>query len=152
MGQRELYQQFKLDEPWDREHNLKLLAKMPAVYAAPAAKGQPMTTHYQVFTGPATMFPEKKGLRLMDILDGTSNTILVVEAGEAVPWTKPADLPYDDGKPLPRLGGILKDGFQFVTADGGLHFARPDRNEQLLRAAITPARGEVVDLEKLRLD
>ena len=97
-----------------------------------------MTTYYQVFTGPATMFPEKKGLRPLDIRDGMSHTILVVEAGEAVPWTKPPDLPYDARKPLPRLGGILKDGFQFVTADGALHFARPDRNEQILRAAVTP--------------
>ena len=110
-----------------------------------------MTTYYQVFTGRDTMFPAKRGLGVGNIRDGTSNTILVVEAGEAVPWTKPADLPYDAKKPLPRLGGILKDGFQFVTADGGLHFARPDQDEQLLRAAVTPDAGEVIDLEKLRL-
>ena len=31
-----LYRQFKLDEAWDSPHNLKLLAKMPRIYAPPA--------------------------------------------------------------------------------------------------------------------
>src|SRR5262249_51556565 len=30
-----LYKQFKLDEPWDSEHNKKLIAQMPKVYALP---------------------------------------------------------------------------------------------------------------------
>ena len=39
--------------------------------------------------------------------DGTSNTGLVFEAGEPVIWTKPADLPFDEKKPLPKLGGMF---------------------------------------------
>ena len=31
----ELFKEFKLDEPWDSEHNKKLLARMPKVYAIP---------------------------------------------------------------------------------------------------------------------
>src|SRR6516165_4525732 len=36
-----LYKQIKLDEPWDSEHNKKLIAQMPEIYLArhaPAAK------------------------------------------------------------------------------------------------------------------
>ena len=36
--QQELYDRFKLDEPWDSEHNIKLLNEMPFVYANPAQK------------------------------------------------------------------------------------------------------------------
>lgn len=36
----------------------------------------------------------QRGLRISDIIDGTSNTLLVVEGGSPVPWTKPEDLPY----------------------------------------------------------
>ena len=32
LGQDALYKQFKLDEPWDSEHNRKLIPRMPAVF------------------------------------------------------------------------------------------------------------------------
>ena len=38
LGYQNLYEQFKLDEPWDSEHNKKLLEKMPKVYAPVGAK------------------------------------------------------------------------------------------------------------------
>src|SRR5437868_1562092 len=84
----------------------ELLARMPKVYA-PTVTGKPAkphATYYQVFTGPDTPFNPKAargapitlGARIpASIPDGTSNTVLVVEAGEPVPWTKPQDLPYD---------------------------------------------------------
>src|SRR5262249_29159759 len=33
IGQRALYQRFRLNEPWDSKHNKKLLAQMPKVFA-----------------------------------------------------------------------------------------------------------------------
>ena len=36
---------------------------------------------------------------------GLENTLLVVEAADAVPWTRPIDLVNVSGHPLPRLGG-----------------------------------------------
>src|SRR5207245_10819748 len=36
MEQAKLYSEFKHDEPWDSEHNKKLLEKMPSVFAPPA--------------------------------------------------------------------------------------------------------------------
>jgi hypothetical protein len=117
----ELYKQFKLDEAWDSEHNKKLLAKMPKVYQPPLrpAGWQPNTTFYQVFTGEGTLFPPRGGKKLADLGGaGAAKTLLILEAGEAVPWTKPADLPYDADRPLPGLGGIFHNGFQAVMADG----------------------------------
>jgi len=35
IAQGELYRQFKLDEPWDSPHNIKLLDQMPATYDSP---------------------------------------------------------------------------------------------------------------------
>lgn len=35
--QKELYDQFHLDEPWDSEHNKTLISKMPAIYESPFA-------------------------------------------------------------------------------------------------------------------
>ena len=36
LGEQKLYKEFHLDEPWDSEHNKKLVAKMPKVFANPA--------------------------------------------------------------------------------------------------------------------
>ena len=120
-----LYQQFKLDEPWDSENNKKLIAKMPKWYATPGVNDKPGMTHYQVITGPGAPFNDNKKLSMRDIVNGTSNTILAVEAKDPVIWTKPADLvlPKEKNK-LPALGGVRKDGFFVVRFDGSIDFIR----------------------------
>ena len=54
-------------------------------------------TSYQGWSGPKTLFvdPSKSDERSQDVTDGKSNTITVAEAENAVPWTKPDDLPFD---------------------------------------------------------
>src|SRR5262249_3028789 len=148
-----LYNEFRLDEPWDSPHNKKLLEKMPEVYAPVTGKTkQPYSTYYQVFTGPGTVFDGKEKIRIPDILDGTSNTILLVEAGEAVPWTKPRDLPYDPRKDLPKLGGLFPDGFHIALCDGSVRWVTRRFNRAQFRLAITRADGQPVDLNRLNLD
>ena len=52
MEQQELYNQFKLDEPWDSENNKKLIAKMPKIYAVAHRKEvKDGMTFYQAFVG-----------------------------------------------------------------------------------------------------
>lgn len=138
LEQQNLYAQFKLDEPWNGPHNLKLLGQMPRVYQLPSEQ-KPGTdqTHYQVFVGNGAIFETNRGLGLMDIPDGTSNTILIVEANQAVPWTKPEDLPYNPNGPLPPLGAAFAWGFNTAFADGSVHFIPKDTPEQTLRPLIT---------------
>jgi hypothetical protein len=79
--------------------------------------------------------------------DGTSETILVVEAGTAVPWTKPDDVPYSPGRPVPRLGGLFPKVFHAAFADGSVWTLPKDLPAKTLQALITPAGGEQVDWE-----
>jgi len=113
LDHKDLFSKFHLDEPWDSTHNKTLLPLMPDIYAPPAAahySGEPHATFCQVFTGPGTPFDCPGGCRLPeDFLRGSSNTILVVEAGNAVPWTKPEDLIYAPDQPLPPLGGPARE-------------------------------------------
>jgi hypothetical protein len=75
---------------------------------------------------------------------------MIVEAGTSVPWTKPEDLPYDPGKPLPSLGGLFKDGFSATLFDGSVRFLTRDIDEETIRALITRNGGEPVEWTKLR--
>jgi prepilin-type processing-associated H-X9-DG protein len=153
--QNELYKQFKLDEPWDSPHNKKLLAKMPKVFAPVGGKTkQPHTTFYQAIVGrgaaweltPRPNIPfNAEGVRWpVGFRDGTSNTILLVETGEAVPWTKPDDVRYDPKKKPPKLGGVFKGGFHVLMADGSVRFVSRDISEATLRAAITRDAGDLL--------
>jgi len=167
IGQEKLYKEFKLDEPWDSEHNLKLLAKMPDVYRVGIEAKDATHTYYQIVDTPGTAFVAKKlvnafgggfpggtagdlgaggspaaegksppgsggggipvppvrirsGVKAWEIIDGTSNTIGVMECGPAVPWTKPADLTgYTFGKALPAHWAYpFGSALHFATADG----------------------------------
>src|SRR5262249_215970 len=96
-----------------------------------------------------TAFEGTEGLKQEDFTDGLATTVLVVEAADAVPWTKPAELPYDAGKPLPKLGGMSMKGFIMVTGDGAVHFVPARFNESVLRDAITRNDGKSISLEDL---
>jgi RNA polymerase sigma factor (sigma-70 family) len=145
-----LFKEFKLDEAWDSPHNQKLLARMPKVYAPPGIKTeQPHSTFYRVFVGPGTVFENPQGCRLQEITDGTSNTLMVVEAGAAVPWTKPQELPYQKNKPLPALGGLFGGDFYALVADGSVLKVGKNYNVRPMHLFIQRNDGNVLDLGNL---
>ncbi len=149
--QANLYNEFHLDEPWDSDHNKKLIENMPKIYQIPAPDGKapekPNTTHYRVFHGKGAAFEGTKGMKLPgDFPDGTSNTILIVEAEDAVPWTKPDELPFDPKKDLPKLGLKGAEKFNAAFADGSVHMLSKKIDKDTLKALITRNGGENVKI------
>lgn len=145
--QQPLFDQFHLDEPWDSEHNRALIPLMPEMYATPGLEqvnSQGMTV-YLLPTGEKVLFDVTRDPRISDVLDGTSNTIMIVEANpdRAVTWTKPDDLVVDMEQPWAGLGGVRPGGFQAIFGDGALHFIKSDTSPDTVRAMFTPAGNEL---------
>jgi prepilin-type processing-associated H-X9-DG protein len=168
--QNNLFQAFHLNEPWDSPHNMQFVTRMPREYAHPLSPDEQKQglTRYQVFVAAASeqgprppflnnplalepFFPVPGAFATSggtpripaSFPDGMSNTILVAEAGKAVPWTSPEDLPYSSRQPLPQLGGLFSGGYNVLLADGSVRFIDSGRmSEQTIRAAITADGGE----------
>jgi hypothetical protein len=144
LGQQALYQQYKMDEPWDSENNKKVLAQTPIVFCHAGDDPAKGYASYFAITGETTIFSGTQGIEFKDIPDGTSNTIAVVEAQRPIPWTKPEDIAYDPAKPLPKFGGHEAGVFSAALCDGSVRSVSQNVDEKLLRAMFTRAGGELV--------
>jgi hypothetical protein len=142
-GEEELYRQFRQDEPWDSPHNKAVAARMPAVFESPASPAPPGQTRIRGFAGKGTIFDGLQGVSFSDITDGTSNTLLVAVAYEATPWTKPGELPFVPGRPLPALDHRDPNGYHIALADGSVR-SLAVQDAGLLPHIITRAGGEVI--------
>jgi len=149
-----LYKQFKLDEPWDSENNLKLAKTLVKVYQSPnqtvVADAQANAlTHYMVFNGKGSLFPAGKKTKLANISDGTSNTILCVEAKSSCIWTKPQDLPFEvekDFPPLDSVVGLTPAGFHALFCDGSVHWFKMDIDRKTMKLLVMPGDGNPVNI------
>ncbi|MBN9118473.1 MAG: DUF1559 domain-containing protein [Planctomycetes bacterium] len=129
-GPKELYGLFKLDEPWDGPNNKKLIGRLPSPYRAPwsvlsYSQSSIGKTMVMAAVGKGAIFdPTKKTVSDVDVRDGLKHTLLALqleEPGQAVYWTKPADVELTaDGK-LPADGPNLGRRFAVVYADGSAH-------------------------------
>ena len=150
-----LYNQFRLDESWDSEHNRKLIDKMPAVYASAAPDQQQAGKTRFVFPRhPNAIHSDpQKGARFADIIDGTSNTIMVVVADpeNAVTWTKPDDLEID--MDLPRRGWFAgMDGqVSIAFADGSIARLPIDATNDQVARLLTRNGKEIIESPPARI-
>lgn len=149
--QDDLYKQFMLKEPWDSEHNKKLVGKIPKVFVSPAQNSKEGTTTYLGPVGDGLVFSAKvkgQGTRIRDIKDGTSNTIMLFEAtdGRAVEWTRPGDLAPDAKNPAKDLIGHYPEGFLAVMCDGSVKYIKKNTDAKTINAALTIAGGETVTI------
>ncbi len=152
LGYRSLYERFRFDEPWDSPHNFALLAEMPKEFGCPAGPGRRMgRTSYMVIVGPEndaysvnTAFEPTHGADIRHFTDGTSNTILVLENDSFVPWTKPDDLRWQKGGPLPGVASPHLGGAHALFADGMTRFLKATIDPNVFLTLLIMNGGEVI--------
>ncbi len=145
LEQQALYQQFHLDESWDSPHNRPLADTVVQVFTSPEgpANGK---TRYLALVGEETIFPGNEELRFQHLTDGTSNTIMFVEASRdaAVAWTRPQDIEFDAKKPFQGIKSPL-GLFSVAFVDGSCRLMDQYIGEETMRAYATRAGGEVIN-------
>jgi prepilin-type processing-associated H-X9-DG protein len=146
-----LYSQYNFKEPWDSPNNLRVAEHMPKVFMCPSDSDS-RNTDYMVITGQETVFDGAKGCKFSDIRDGTSNTILVVEArGASTRWTEPKDLDFQRlsftiNGPPGDIGSRHPGGVQVALCDGSVRFLSKTTPPQTLRSMATKSGAEAVNL------
>jgi hypothetical protein len=142
------YKEFHLDEPWDSEHNRRLIDRMPEVLRSPNSSAASGRTTYLAPVMPGAIFGGSEGMPIKQITDGTSQTILLVEADDdhAVVWTKPEDIEIDLDNPSKGLLVGSQQALFSLFADGSAHrWTTPaELAPAQLKVRITASGGEPV--------
>lgn len=140
LGHAELYKHYRFDQPWDSESNLKIIEKMPAVYGS---KDDPSSssgkTSFQMLVGGGAAFDLSGPTKMLNIHDGTSNTIALAVSNSSVPWTKPEDIQFVPNASLAKLAPSRLIGM----CDGSVR-KLPAGGEQMLTIFATRAGGEPI--------
>lgn len=149
MEQQDLYDQFHHDEPWDSEHNIQLLDKMPEYLKNPSIDGQPGWTDYVAPMSDDSVLVPEAGTDFDAITDGTSNTIVLMEVGasQQVPWTAPQDFEIEKLESLDLDNGH-PGTVTCAMADGSVQaFSKNSSVESFIKACKKSDGSGIDDLE-----
>jgi hypothetical protein len=142
---------YDASEPWDAKANLPAARTEIEVYSCPAV-GYPRDEQnrwlspFALVTGPGTIFPDGTALRIKDITDGTSSTLLAVEAvGLRIVWSEPRDCDVSRN-PI----GLNLPGSEFGTSPGLLSSYHPRLTNALLADGSVMVIGNEIDPQVLK--
>ena len=151
---------YDLTQTWDSVANEPLQRKEVRTYSCPSratsfdSAGR-FYTSYVVPTGEETIFSSQQVTPFSEIKDGTSNTLLVVEAcGTEIIWTKPQDVELSSyelsvngpgsrkGQSNSMISSWHMGGAQVLLADGSARFLSDDIDPKILRSLLTKGAGD----------
>jgi hypothetical protein len=160
LGETELYEEIRLNEPWDSEHNQQFHSRMPSVYACPSNNHSGTTDRccYSAIAGKGkrgnecALTPAKEAklltgtTHLTSIADNLSNIVLVIEVKEPFCWMDPlADKTFADLETIStEHSSFHSEGFNVVLGDGSVRFISNTIDPNILRSLATRHGGEPV--------
>lgn len=155
LGQQDLYDRYRFDEPWDSPRNRKISDLAIGLFQCPAqpANRQPIT-NYMMVVGKDTISNGRDSRKVADITDGLKDTIMLVEVADSVVWwAEPEDLLFDvlnfsiNGGKRQEISSYHPGGVNVLFCDGSVRFLKDSINPQLVKAMITIDEGEPVHAE-----
>lgn len=114
LGYKDLYNQFRLNEPWNSPHNIQLIERIPKVFqpvevlehdtqldrSIIKTRTRLGFTHIAALRGKGSVFDAQPPATASQT---NENVLLLAEAGELIPWTKPEDVMIEENAPAPWL-------------------------------------------------
>ncbi len=148
LGYEKLFEWIDLTKPWDDPANAKARETVVSVYRCPSVDNESTQTTYLALVGTDCAFSGPVARALSEITDGTSYTLLCVDAPteQAVHWMSPVDasedefLSWDDDSKMHHPGGT-----NVAFVDGSVRFLLLDVDHEVRRAMLTISGGEPVD-------
>ena len=133
---------------WNAPENSALRGQSMSVYNDLSTRGTNKTA-YVAITGPGTAFVDAQGSRFSNFLDGTSNSILVVQIKNSdIEWPEPRDLHIDSLSTDPNGVNVIDiaGGALVLMADGAVYPLPRDMSLQALRDYLTIQDGKQVPM------
>lgn len=162
LDQAALYKRYDQGTPWNAGVNQPVSRTPVPEYLCPSiphaikpSADQYAPTDYAALVGDETAFPSGRTVTFNEIADGTSHTLLIVEAAQmGIRWAEPKDIdvPFASekvrgqrkgGGPLnPLLSSEHAGGAHALLADGSVRFISENIDPEILRGMTTRAGGE----------
>ena len=155
LGEKELAEKYRFDEPWNGPNNSKLLDPRPTVFACRVYDSVPHVrkshTNYLAVVGPETVWPGASPISVSDIADEKWNTALVIEVRDAdIPWLAPDDLSMEEASVPPtgdkgrRPSSIHNGASHVLMGDGTVRYVGFNVSPDVWRGILTRAGGEKI--------
>jgi type II secretory pathway pseudopilin PulG len=159
-----IFAKYNLSEPWDGPNNSKLAAQIPSIYQCPShpksTKSPSTNGHYFAVVDPASGWPGVIGRPYTQFSDGTSSTVMILEASDrGTNWMEPRDLSMDEAVKLltteqspghPHVEeGLLTRTYSgssrnVTYCDGSVYSLSQLRDTAVAKAMLTAAGGESI--------
>lgn len=148
MEQQALFDQIDFSKPWDDPVNARVASALIPQYQCKSTVLDPSMTTYVAVVDPAGIMQGSKASRFRDVIDGLSETIMIVEAdsGDAVHWMSPQDIDLQmfTAAGSHRDAGGHVGGAHVLIADGAVIFVTDSMDPNMREAMITRDQGETI--------
>ena len=154
IDQKALYDQIRLNEPWDSEYNKQFHNRDVATFHSGATNSPKGFTDFSMVVGPDTITDGPTARLFSAIPDGTSNTIILVERATPVCWMDPTEVTQEAavlgfGASPEGMAAFYNGGERAIVGmmDGGAMQVRTaDATPDQIQIALSRASGQRVTI------